>query len=213
MSQFQSHASLPFVRKLLIATSNGHKFAEIRSMLTLTGFDVLGLDEEERPPPPPETGSTFGENARIKASYYRAKTGYPTLADDSGLQVDALGGAPGVNSSRWAPTDEQRMARILDQLSHFCHSNDLPRRSARFVCAACLDWEGGVILETRSVEGEIALQPAGDGGFGYDPIFYYPPLQRTFGQLTSTQKNEVSHRTRALARVKRRLMMLSELTL
>ncbi len=197
--------------KLLVATTNRHKFEEIESILTVPGFDLLSLHGKRQLTPPRETGLTFAENARIKASYYRSQTGYAALADDSGLQVDGLAGAPGVYSSRWAPTDEQRMARILHQLNHCSQPEDLPKRSARFVCAMCLDWEQGVILETGSVEGQIALQPSGRSGFGYDPIFYYPPLQKTFGELPPSQKNKVSHRTRALTRVKRRLLKLSKL--
>lgn len=197
--------------KILVATTNRHKVGEIESILTVPGFDLLRLHGNRQLPPPQETGFTFAENARIKASYYRSQTGYAVLADDSGLQVDGLAGAPGVYSSRWAPTDEQRMARILHQLSHCTQPEDLPKRSARFVCTVCLDWEQGVILETGSVEGQIALQPAGRSGFGYDPIFYYPPLRKTFGELLPSQKNKVSHRTRALTRIKKRLLKLREL--
>ena len=196
--------------KILIATNNQNKFDEINAILTIPTLNLVRLNKNQQSPPQ-ETGFTFAENARIKASYYRAQTGCATLADDSGLQVDAIGGAPGVYSSRWETTDDKRMTKILDQLKNYNRPDQMVKRSARFVCTVCIEWEYGIILETASVEGQISLQPAGSSGFGYDPIFYYPPLQKTFGEMTPAKKNEVSHRTRALARIRDRLFKLSEL--
>ena len=196
--------------KILIATNNQNKFDEINAILTIPTLNLVRLNKNQQSPPQ-ETGFTFAENARIKASYYRAQTGCATLADDSGLQVDAIGGAPGVYSSRWETTDDKRMTKILDQLKNYNRPDQMVKRSARFVCTVCIEWEYGIILETASVEGQISLQPAGSSGFGYDPIFYYPPLQKTFGEMTTANKNEVSHRTRALARIRDRLFKLSEL--
>ncbi len=184
--------------KLLVATTSKHKNKEIRSILSDSGLDLISLRQIAPVAAPLETGSTFQENARLKATGYRQATGYPSLADDSGLEVDALGGSPGVFSSRFAPTDEKRITRVLRGLRHLTGPADRSRRTARFVCSVCVDWGGSVTQATGIVEGEIALEPFGCSGFGYDPIFYYPPAGKTFGEMGEEEKNQVSHRVRAL---------------
>jgi non-canonical purine NTP pyrophosphatase (RdgB/HAM1 family) len=150
-----------------------------------------------------ETGSTFTENALIKARYFWEETNVPALADDSGLVVDALGGRPGVQSARFAPSDSERVVRLLELMRPFAKPAE---RRARFVCALCLYAEDRVVQVEGEVEGLIASKPAGLNGFGYDPIFYFPPLQKTFAQLAGTEKNAVSHRFRALQNLRDKLM-------
>ena len=191
--------------KLLVATTSEYKVKEIRSILSNSGFDLISLSQIAPVAAPLETGSTFEENARLKATCYREATGYASLADDSGLEVDALGGSPGVFSSRFAPTEEQRIARVLHRLRHLTGPADQSQRTARFVCSVCVDWGGSVIRATGTVEGEIALEPSGCSGFGYDPIFYYPPLGKTFGEMSEEEKNQVSHRARALHKLRTEL--------
>ena len=151
--------------------------------------------------PPEETGATFEENARLKAQYYTAATGLPTVAEDSGLQVDAMGGAPGVESARFGGVDStypEKFALIYARLA------GLPRgeRTARFVCALALVEAGEVTFEARgTIEGEIADTPRGSGGFGYDPIFYYPPFGCTLAEA-GPRKSEVSHRGQAFAHLR-----------
>jgi XTP/dITP diphosphohydrolase len=146
--------------------------------------------------PPEETGATFEENARLKAVYYSGFTPELVFADDSGLEVDALNGAPGVHSARYAglrATDDENNELLLRNLAN------TSRRSARFVCVLALAYQGQV-LETfrRSVEGEILCAPRGHGGFGYDPLFFYPPLGCAFAELAPERKFAVSHRGNAL---------------
>ena len=182
---------------LLIATTNPGKLKEIRVILegvpvTLkTLADFPGVEEPE------ETGETFEENARLKALYYSAATGMLTAADDSGLEIDALGGAPGVHSARWHGTDYSfKFAKIRELLA----AQDLTTSPARFVCAVALAKDGAILHETRgTIEGRIAETAAGDNGFGYDPIFFYPPLGLTLAQLDRDQKSAVSHRGKAFA--------------
>ena len=177
-------------------------------MLSDSWLALLSLSQITPVAAPLETGSTFEENARLKATCYREATGYASLADDSGLEVDALGGFPGVFSSRFAPTEEQRIARVLHRLRHLTGPGDQSQRTARFVCSVCVDWGGSVTQATGTVEGEITLQPSGDSGFGYDPIFYYPPLGKTFGEMSEEEKNRVSHRARALHKLRTELVRL-----
>ncbi len=196
--------------KLLIASTSQYKVNEIRLILSDLGLDLLSLSQIAPVPAPLETGSTFEENARLKAAGYREATGYSCLADDSGLEVDALGGSPGVFSSRFGPTDEKRIARVLRQLEHLTGSGDRSKRTARFVCSVCVDWGGSVSRATGTVEGEIALEPSGGSGFGYDPIFYYPPLGKTFGEMSEDEKNKISHRARALHNFRAELVRITK---
>ncbi len=185
---------------LLLATSNPHKIEEIAAVLTTLGIDVVGLDSlDEIPPEPVEDGETFEANARLKAIGYAIATGRMCLADDSGLEVDALGGAPGINSARYAglggTRDERDRAnneKLLRELQ------DIPedQRTARFVCAMCLvDAEGKILAETRGeFPGLITDSPRGSNGFGYDPLLYLPDADKTSAELTPAEKNARSHR-------------------
>lgn len=149
-----------------------------------------------------ETGRTFRENARLKSIAYSLDSDHLTLAEDSGLEVDRLGGAPGVYSARFsAPgaTDRKNVRKVLRLMKGVPWSE----RGARFVCHLVLARRGKVIKEVRGiVRGRIALAPTGDKGFGYDPIFYYPPLRTTFGTLPAEIKNRFSHRGRAVAKMR-----------
>ena len=190
-------------QSLLIASTNPGKVAEFRRLLAGLPLEVIGL---ERLPAPDETGQTFAENALLKAQYYFSHTGLLALADDSGLEVDALGGAPGIYSARYAAryagddaTDAERLAKLLDELK------DVPdsQRTARFRCAIALVGVIDAAPERRVFEGVceglITRAPRGDNGFGYDPVFFDPQLQRTFAELRPEEKAARSHRGRALA--------------
>lgn len=200
-------------RRLLVATRSRHKLRELRALLALPDDvellspDDLGIDGE-----PDETGHSFETNARIKARFYARRSGLPTIADDSGLEVDALGGAPGVRTRRFAgpdATDEQNNAKLLRELA------GLPpeRRSARYVCVLALglaDATGPsgalrVVVRRGTCRGRIASSPRGSGGFGYDPIFepaQEPPGGRTLGEWSAAEKNGISHRSRAAAKMR-----------
>ncbi|MHC4414965.1 MAG: RdgB/HAM1 family non-canonical purine NTP pyrophosphatase [Planctomycetota bacterium] len=189
--------------RLLFASFNPHKVSEVRAVMRPFAIDVVGLDELADPPPEPrEDGLTFGENARIKAVHCAKATGRTSLADDSGLEVDALGGVPGVRSARYAgvgATRDERDRANIAKLLEALEGVPAERRTARFVCAMCLSDPGGnVIEETRGVlEGVISDQPAGTNGFGYDPLLYLPREHRTCAQLSPDQKNARSHRGQA----------------
>ena len=181
--------------RFLLATQNRGKVREICSALSLFNIEFEFLLGRDDLPEALESGMTFAENARIKAEHYHQLTGLPTLAEDSGLVVDALGGKPGVHSARFAPTDKERIEKLLRMLD----SRPGPSsRSARFVSAICLLLPEEQIEVTGEVQGELAQEPRGTHGFGYDPIFYYPPLGKTFAQMTVEEKNQISHRALAL---------------
>jgi XTP/dITP diphosphohydrolase len=181
---------------LVIATSNPGKTSEIRDVLDGFAVNIKNLSDYGPIPPVEEDGDTFDDNAYKKASFVSKVLGLPALADDSGLVVDALGGSPGVYSARYAganATDEQRYTKLLNEMEGRTH------RKAAFECVISIAVPPGQALTYEArCEGEIAEKPAGDSGFGYDPIFYYPPLQKTFAQLTREEKNRVSHRGKAL---------------
>jgi XTP/dITP diphosphohydrolase len=189
---------LPEERRLLIATSNRSKVREIVALLAGLQISLRSLDDFTAPlPEPAETGSTFEENALLKADHYYRLTGWTSLADDSGLVVDALNGAPGIYSARYAgegATDEMNLRRLLAALEAI----PAERRNARFVCSLALVGERCRETFEGSCEGIIAREPQGTGGFGYDPIFFDPELNCTFAQLTPEQKAARSHRGRAL---------------
>ncbi|UCD75821.1 MAG: RdgB/HAM1 family non-canonical purine NTP pyrophosphatase [Phycisphaerales bacterium] len=201
--------------QLLFATSNPHKVEEVRAILAPAGFDVVGLDSlEVQPPEPVEDGATFADNARIKAVFYAKAAGRLCLADDSGLEVDALDGGPGVLSARYAGTGETRSeqtaannARLLRELENVPDD----RRAGRFVCAMCLaDAEGRILAETRGTfPGVIARSPRGTSGFGYDPLVYLPAMDRTVAELTAEEKNARSHRGEAMRRMAESLTAMS----
>jgi XTP/dITP diphosphohydrolase len=181
---------------LVLATRNAGKTAEIRDLLT--GFPVIikNLDDFGPTPPVVEDGDSFDENAYKKSSFVSRVLGLPALADDSGLVVSALDGAPGIHSARWAgenATDRQRCEKLLDAMK------GKTDRRASFECVLSLAVPSGAALTYEAhCEGLIAETPGGENGFGYDPIFYYPPLKKTFAQLSRAEKGRVSHRGLAL---------------
>lgn len=189
-------------RRLLLATRARHKVVELQELLDLPGVTLLTPDEVGIVGEPVEDADTFEENAQIKARYYVQRSGLPTLADDSGLEVDALDGRPGVYTRRYAgddPTDLQNNTKLLAELEGV----PAERRSARYQCVlAFIDPLAGdePVLRAGSFEGRIATAPRGDGGFGYDPIFEpgsEAPGGRTVGQLSAAEKHERSHRGKA----------------
>jgi XTP/dITP diphosphohydrolase len=191
--------------RIVIATGNPHKVQEIRAVLQPLGFEVMALDElgATVPMEPEESGSTFEENARLKARYYAAAVGHVVLADDSGLEVDALQGAPGVHSAHWAGAEgnrSERDARNNAKLLQAIRGVPVDQRRARFVCTMCLvSAEGTVLVETRGeFQGVITDQPRGQNGFGYDPYLLLPNRGVTSAELSPEEKNAVSHRGMAV---------------
>lgn len=189
-----------------MASHNPGKVVEIRDLLAGLDLEIRDLAQFPDAPTIEETGATFTQNALLKAHHYHEQTGLLVLADDSGLEVAALGGAPGVRSARYAgenASDAQRVSKLLEALEGVPSEN----RTARFVCAVAL--VGPNRLEktfTGVCQGRITHQPVGDGGFGYDPIFENPPLGKTFAQLTREEKSAYSHRGRALEQVRQFLL-------
>jgi XTP/dITP diphosphohydrolase len=185
---------------LVIATRNPGKTDEIRELLAGFPIRIKNLEEFGPIPPVEEDGETFDENAYKKASFVSRVLGLPTLADDSGLVVEALNGAPGVHSARYAgenATDADRCRKLLDAM------HGLTQRRAAFECVISIAVPTGAALTFEArCEGMIAEAPAGENGFGYDPIFYYPPLQKTFAELSRAEKSRVSHRGKALREVR-----------
>ena len=183
--------------RLLIATTNWSKAREIDALLKGGPAQLVTLDAWPSLEAPEETGRTFEDNARLKAEYYARATGELTVAEDSGLEIDALDGAPGVESARYGGVDASypdKFARIYTALKDRAAVDS----AARFVCALVLASPDRILFETRgTVEGRIAPAPAGSGGFGYDPIFFYPPYGCTLGEATADQKAAVSHRGQA----------------
>ena len=185
---------------LVLATRNAGKTREIREFLRDFPVEIKNLDDFSPIPPVEEDGATFDENAYKKASFTAKILGLPTLADDSGLEVEALGGAPGVHSARYAgphSTDAENNAKLLREME------GKTNRAAAFVCVISIAVPSGEALTYEArCEGLIAEAPGGNNGFGYDPLFYYPPLNRTFAQLSAEEKNRVSHRGKAVAELK-----------
>jgi len=185
--------------RVVVATRNRGKLAEIRDLLSRLDVTVEALDDFPGAPEPEEAGATFRENAVIKAVAAALFTGKVAVADDSGLVVDALGGAPGVLSARYGgngASDQEKYERLLAQMVGIPDRE----RTARFVCVvAVASPDGSVSSAEGVVEGTIARAPRGTGGFGYDPVFLIPELGMTFGELPPATKNTMSHRARALA--------------
>ncbi|MFY9557846.1 MAG: RdgB/HAM1 family non-canonical purine NTP pyrophosphatase [Blastocatellia bacterium] len=178
-----------------MATTNRYKIAELKRILSDSGIQVMALAESDSTEKI-ENGSSFAENALLKARYYQRLQESPTIADDSGLEVKVLGGAPGLHSARYAgptATDEDRIARLLEEMKDV----DDSQRWARFVCAAAMVWEGGEKVFLAEVQGSVLRKPRGENGFGFDPIFFYQPLGKTFAELTVSEKATVSHRGQA----------------
>ncbi len=183
--------------KVILASKNPHKLTELSAILSQLGFEIAleseyGLDIDVE-----ETGTTFEENSFLKADAVMKASGLPVLADDSGLMVDALDGAPGVYSARYGhkASDKERTAYLLENMK------DVPeeKRGAKFVCViTCLFPDGRKIVARGECPGVIARAPHGENGFGYDPVFYLPELGMTYAELPSEQKNAISHRARAL---------------
>ncbi len=192
--------------KLLLATGNQGKIAEYRHLLAGIPYDIVSMAEAGIDLEVAETGSTFEENARLKAAALAAASGLLTLADDSGLEVDALGGEPGVRSARYAgegATDSERNAYLLEKLKGVPPE----KRQARFRCVIAIAApEGKVQYCSGECPGVIAAAPRGRHGFGYDPVFYLPELGKTMAELAPEQKNQLSHRARAAAEAKKLLL-------
>ena len=185
------------MRDLLLATTNLHKLEEYRAIFSGLPYRLLSLRDIQLDLDVEETGATFTENAELKALAYAHASGMLSLADDSGLEIDALGGAPGVYSARFAGTETsyaERFRIILEQLREF----PIGQRTARFRCAITIAEPSGYYQTVEgTLEGEIALAPRGEHGFGYDPIFFVPEFGRTTAELLPEQKNKISHRGRA----------------
>src|SRR5439155_16140649 len=183
--------------RLLIATTNRHKVAEIRRVLDGLAIEFSTLDDWPAVAAPEEIGRTFEENARAKAHYYADATRELTVAEDSGLEIDALDGTPGVESARYGgegTSYPEKFTLIYDALERA----GAAASPARFVCALAIATPDRVLFEARgTVEGRIAQEPKGASGFGYDPIFFYPPYGRTLAEVTVEEKAEVSHRGKA----------------
>ena len=191
--------------RIVFATGNERKMKEIRLILADLGMEILSMKEAGANPDICENGKTFGENAEIKARAVWEETGGIVLADDSGLVVDYIGGEPGIYSARYMGEDTSYAVKnqvIIERLKG-AQGNE---RSARFVCniAAVLP-DGSVLHTEKTMEGLIAEEPAGDGGFGYDPILYIPEFGKTSAQLTIEEKNRISHRGKALEAMKEEL--------
>ncbi|MBS7525598.1 XTP/dITP diphosphatase [Fusibacter paucivorans] len=200
----ENQSAYPY--KAVLASGNSHKRQEIQAMLKDFDYEILslkdvGLENMEIV----EDGDTFEANAVIKAKAVQREIGGVVLADDSGLEVDALGGAPGVYSARYAGehgNDEANNLKLIKALEEV----EPAQRTARFVSVIAMIFEDGETITARgTVEGIIQLQPVGDNGFGYDPLFYYPPFQKTMAELTMSEKNAVSHRGNALALLRQKL--------
>jgi XTP/dITP diphosphohydrolase len=199
-------------KKILVATTNPGKAAELEAMLDLD-VNLLTLADFTDIPEIKEDGTTFIENARKKALGYAKATGLWTIADDSGLVIDALDGAPGIESARFSGEkdsdrtliDHKNIAKALKLLKNV----PAEKRTARFVCSLCLACPDQILIETLgTLEGLIAEEKIGENGFGYDPIFFVPNLQKTVAQLTREDKNAISHRGNAIRKLKPLLAQL-----
>ena len=183
-------------RPLILATKNNGKILEFRDLFKKPGIEIKTLDDFGPIPPVIEDGTTFEENAVKKAQFTARVLGVPAIADDSGLTVRALRGAPGVFSARYAgenADDESNNRKLLAEME------GVEERTAAFVCVLAIAVpRGPALIYEGTCEGLIAETPRGDQGFGYDPLFYYPPFQKTFAQLTRKEKNDISHRGKAM---------------
>jgi XTP/dITP diphosphohydrolase len=202
------------VIELLVATTNPGKFAEVQAFLSGLPLRILSLRDLRNPPTIVEDGATFEENALKKARVLAEYSRLFTLADDSGLEVDALNGAPGIYSARYCGeegNDEKNNDRLLRELKNIPEE----KRTARFVCALALcapkSLEKKQWIVRESCEGRIAFERRGSAGFGYDPLFFYPPFGKTFGEIDQESKATVSHRGQALKRLTEILPSLVEL--
>ena len=180
--------------RLLIATTNPGKVGEYQHLLNGLAYELVSLSEVGIVQEVAETGATYEENALLKAREYAALSGLLTLADDSGLEVDALGGRPGVQSARYAPDSPARIRQLLAEMQNI----PAGERSARFQCVIALAWpDGRTEITTGTCEGQIATAARGANGFGFDPVFYVPEAGLTMAELPEDFKNLISHRARA----------------
>ncbi len=190
------------MKKLIFATGNAGKMKEIRMILADMGYEIRSMKEEGLDPEIIEDGTTFEENARIKAKAVAALTDAIVLADDSGLEIDALNKEPGIYSARYMGEDTSyhiKNNNLIERLEGVPEE----RRTARFVCAIAAALPDGRVLETKgTIEGRIGYEERGENGFGYDPIFFVPEYGCTSAELTEEQKNEISHRGKALRAMK-----------
>lgn len=192
--------------KLLLATTNEGKLRELRRIFDDRDFEILSARQWAADNPDKEveeveeTGETFAENALLKARAFYELSGLPTIADDSGLQVDALDGAPGIYSARYAGAGASDLDRINKLLAAIREVPDAGR-GAQFVCVAALVSKDGEYTFTGTARGNLLYELRGTGGFGYDPVFYYEPLHKTFAELSDDEKAAVSHRGRAFAQL------------
>ena len=207
---YKSEKGQTMKHKIIFATGNEGKMREARLILADLGFPVLSMKEAQASCDVEENGSTFAENAAIKARAVWEQTGDIVLADDSGLEVDYLNKEPGIYSARYLGEDTSYHVKnrsLIDRLEGVPDE----KRTARFVCAiAAVMPDGTLFTETGVIEGRIGYEERGENGFGYDPIFYVPEYGRTTAELSEEEKNQVSHRARALCRVRERLEKLAE---
>jgi len=192
---------------LVVATTNPGKIREITAILQGAPVDLRTLADFPPIAEPDETGATFAENARLKALYYSQTLELPCVADDSGIEIAALGNHPGIHSARWEGTDYSvKFARIRELL----REQGLATSAARFVCRVALAERARIVFESEGmIEGQIAPEPRGEHGFGYDPIFFYPPYGSTLGEASPSDKLAVSHRGQAFRRFRRWLEALT----
>ena len=191
---------LQALRTLVVATTNRHKLTEIERILDGLDWAVEPITAYSAGPAPAETGRTFAENARLKALHYGRLAPHLTVADDSGLEIDALDGEPGIHSARFnGATHAQKFAVIHARL----RERGSRASPARFVCAVAAAERGNLVFEASgTIEGRIAENPVGDGGFGYDPIFFYPPYGCTLAEVPPERKAAVSHRGQAFRKLR-----------
>jgi XTP/dITP diphosphohydrolase len=202
----------PITGTLVIATHNAGKLREMRELLSLYGIEAVSAGELSLPEPE-ETGTTFAENAAIKAHAAAKASGLPAFADDSGLVVDALGGSPGIHSARWAGPDKNfaRAMQAIDQMLRDHGATTPARRTAHFVSALCVAWPDGHTEDFEAiVEGTLVWPPRGDAGFGYDPMFLPDGHDRTFGEMTSDEKHGLPPRGQGLSHRARAFIKLAE---
>ena len=194
--------TMPALKDIVLATRNRHKGAEVAALLDGLGLTIRTLDEFPHAPEVVEDGETCEANAVKKAREIAAATGLPSVADDTGLEVDALGGRPGVYAARYAgeqATYEDNCRKLIQELSGV----PLAKRTARFITVAALAFPShGVRVATGELRGLITEAPVGSQGFGYDPVFFVPELGRTLAELSSEEKNRISHRAKAFAQLR-----------
>ena len=186
------------MRVLLVGTTNADKLREIATLLADLPLELRGLTAYPTLPPAKETGATYMDNARLKATHYARETGLLTMAEDTGFEIDALDREPGLRSARFLGVQASFRERFQEIYSRL-HERGLSGSAARFVCALALATPRQIVFETeRTVEGLLSMAPRGTNGHGYDPIFLYPPLGRTFGEMSEAEKSSVSHRGQAV---------------